>query len=248
MITVRENPIRHLGRLWEVHSGACEAGMISRFLRTGNSVSLSYSYFGDFPKKLYAARFDFAIVPLFWRFPEKNCRPPVMAFAVVPLFWRFRENNCTAPVSILRSYSCFGDFPKKTVQRLFRFCGRTVILEISRKKRYSLHFDFAVIQLFLENSRKKLYFNYFGFNFYDAWRVLIQGDRRLFTGTAECFVIENVILIRFLKARQRAHRDVRESEHTHGLKTSSGRFHAADRNEVKSVLRAVARQSMPWQI
>jgi len=31
-------------------------------------------------------------------------------------------------------------------------------------------------------------------------------------------VSENVILIRFLKDRQRAHRDVRESEHTHGCK------------------------------
>ena len=44
---------------------------------------------------------------------------------------------------------------------------------------------------------------------------LLQGDRRLSTGTAECFVSENVILIRFSETRQRAHRDVRESEHTH---------------------------------
>ena len=72
-----------------------------------------------FRKKLYSARFDFAVVPLFWRFFEKNCRPPVMSFAIVQLFWRFHEKNGTAPVSILRSYSYFGDFPKKTVQPPF---------------------------------------------------------------------------------------------------------------------------------
>jgi len=48
-----------------------------------------------------------------------------------------------------------------------------------------------------------------------ARHVRSQGARRLSTGTTDCFVSENVILIRFLKARQRAHRDVRESEHTH---------------------------------
>ena len=48
-----------------------------------------------------------------------------------------------------------------------------------------------------------------------------------------CLVSEIVILIRSYNVKQRAHREVRESEHTQGLQTSSGRFLAADRNEVK---------------
>ena len=115
----------------------------------------SYSYFGDFQKKTVRRPFRFFSRTVILEVFRKKLYNAHFDFAVVPLFWRFREKNCRPPVSILRSYSYFGDFPKK---------------------RYSLHFDFAVIQLFLENSRKKLYFNYFGFNFDDAWRVLIQGS------------------------------------------------------------------------
>jgi len=81
--------------------------MISRFLCTETSVSLVYSYFGDFVKK-----------------------------------------TVDCPLWLLQLYRYCGEFAKKTVQRPFRFCGRNVILENSRKKRYSARFDFAVVQLF----------------------------------------------------------------------------------------------------
>ncbi len=62
-------------------------------------------------------------------------------------------------------------------------------------------------------------------------RCLKQVVQRMSQAHKVCLVSENVILIRFLNVKQRAHRDVRESEHTHGC-----------------VLRAVAENKTPCKI
>jgi hypothetical protein len=131
-------------------------------------------------------------------------------------------------------------------------------LEFSRKKLYIDRFGFCDYTVILAFSGKKLYADCFGVRFHAAgskgfgsggiictartWRPAAYHRHSGMPCDRECDsyqISQSPATSAQGRARERAYAR---------LQTSSGRFHAADRNEVKSVLRAVAKKPVPWQI